>query len=81
VTQVAVIEVLDPALGGDNPIWSLNGEDSGIAPPITYGAHPKGTTTWIPARQLIAGHQYRAEVIVAPSASTGQILGQVLFTW
>jgi hypothetical protein len=81
VTQVAVVEVLDPALGGDSPIWSLIGEERAIAPPITYGARPSGTTTWIPARPLVAGHWYRAEVIVTPLASTGQILGQVLFMW
>jgi len=50
------IDVLDP-------VWSLDGNEKGISPPITYGINPGGVTESISAAQLIEGEKYIIKVI------------------
>ena len=46
-----------------DPVWSIEGKENGISPPIIYGINPEGTIESIPAIQLIAGEKYTLKVI------------------
>jgi len=45
------------------PVWSLDGNEKGISPPITYGISPNGVTETISAIPLIEGEKYTIKVI------------------
>lgn len=46
-----------------NPVWSLDGNEKGISPPITYGISPNGVDETISAIPLIEGEKYTIKVI------------------
>ena len=45
------------------PVWSLDGNEKGISPPITYGICPSGVIESIQEIQLIEGGKYTIKVI------------------
>lgn len=45
------------------PVWSLDGNEKGISPPISYGVCPSGVIESIPEIQLIEGGKYTIRVI------------------